>query len=111
MRDPDRSTSVTAPVRRFPRSHIEAPVLVLVGSPRLPDVTLDLSEGGLCVWTELPLRAGTLSGVRLGLPGSAVPVTTQVRVAWSDEDTMGLQFLAPTREVLTEVRRALGHRS
>jgi len=106
----DRSTSVSPVVRRFARVPIDALVLLLTGVPRAADYAFNISEGGLCVDTAAPLGPGTLTDARIALPRAPGPLDVMVRVAWSEEDSMGLQFLAPAPSFIELVRRALHRR-
>lgn len=111
QQETDRSTATSPAMRRFARAPIEAPLLLVTDEARGADRVVNLSEGGLCVATDQPLLPGTVSEARLELPTAPGPLDLTVRVAWSDEDAMGLQILTPPAPVLAELRRALHPRS
>lgn len=110
QQETDRSTSTSPAMRRFARVPIDAPLLLVTDEARGADRVVNLSEGGLCVATAQPLRPGAVSEARLELPAASGPLDLTVRVAWSDEDSMGLQILTPAPPVLAELRRAMHRR-
>jgi hypothetical protein len=57
------------------------------------------------VWSYAPLPIDTVLPARLLLPHVGEPVEVIIRVAWSEPDAMGLEFLAPDAAVAEAVDR------
>jgi len=56
-------------------------------------LTLNLSKGGVAIRTMSPLQQNAKVRVRFRLPGSALEIEAESRVAWSDRrGGMGVQF-------------------
>ena len=79
--------------RSGPRVVLAIPVSYRVDQTIATAVTLNIGAGGLAVRTMNPLRPPAKVHTRFRLPGSALDVEAQCRVAWSDPRVgMGLQF-------------------
>jgi len=79
--------------RSGPRVVLAIPVSYRVDRTIATAVTLNIGAGGLAVRTMNPLRPPAKVHTRFRLPGSALDVEAQCRVAWSDPRVgMGLQF-------------------
>ncbi len=79
--------------RSGPRVVLAIPVSYRVNQTVATAVTLNIGAGGLAVRTMNPLRPPDKVHTRFRLPGSALDVEAQCRVAWSDPRVgMGLQF-------------------
>ncbi len=79
--------------RSGPRVVLAIPVSYRVDRTIATAVTLNIGGGGLAVRTMNPLRPPAKVHTRFRLPGSALDVEAQCRVAWSDPRVgMGLQF-------------------
>ena len=79
--------------RSGPRVVLAIPVSYRVDQTIATAVTLNIGGGGLAVRTMNPLRPPAKVHTRFRLPGSALDVEAQCRVAWSDPRVgMGLQF-------------------
>ena len=79
--------------RAGPRVVLAIPVSYRVDQTIATAVTLNIGAGGLAVRTMNPLRPPAKVHTRFRLPGSALDVEAQCRVAWSDPRVgMGLQF-------------------
>ena len=79
--------------RSGPRVVLAIPVSYRVDQTIATAVTLNIGGGGLAVRTMSPLRPPAKVHTRFRLPGSALDVEAQCRVAWSDPRVgMGLQF-------------------
>ena len=79
--------------RSGPRVVLAIPVSYRVDRTIATAVTLNIGAGGLAVRTMNPLRPPDKVHTRFRLPGSALDVEAQCRVAWSDPRVgMGLQF-------------------
>ncbi len=79
--------------RRGPRVVLAIPVSYRVDRTLATATTLNIGAGGLAVRTMNPLRPPDKVHTRFRLPGSAMDIEAQCRVAWSDPRVgMGLQF-------------------
>ena len=79
--------------RSGPRVVLAISVSYRVGETIATAVTLNIGAGGLAVRTMNPLQPPDKVHTRFRLPGSALDVEAQCRVAWSDSRVgMGLQF-------------------
>ena len=79
--------------RSGPRVVLVIPVSYRVDRTLATAVTLNIGGGGLAVRTMNPLRPPAKVHTRFRLPGAALDVEAQCRVAWSDPRVgMGLQF-------------------
>ena len=79
--------------RNGPRVVVAVPVSYRVDQTIATAVTLNIGAGGLAVRTMSPLRPPDKVHTRFRLPGSALDIEAQCRVAWSDPRVgMGLQF-------------------
>ncbi len=79
--------------RSGPRVVLAIPVSYRVDQTIATAVTLNIGGGGLAVRTMNPLPPPAKVHTRFRLPGSALDVEAQCRVAWSDPRVgMGLQF-------------------
>ena len=79
--------------RSGPRVVLAIPVSYRVDQTIATAVTLNIGAGGLAVRTMNPLRPPDKVHTRFRLPGSALDIEAQCRVAWSDPRVgMGLQF-------------------
>ena len=79
--------------RGGPRVVLAIPVSYRVDRILATAVTLNIGAGGLAVRTMNPLRPPDKVHTRFRLPGAAMDVEAQCRVAWSDPRVgMGLQF-------------------
>ncbi len=79
--------------RSGPRVVLAIPISYRADRTIATAVTLNIGAGGLAVRTMNPLRPPDKVHTRFRLPGSALDVEAQCRVAWSDPRVgMGLQF-------------------
>jgi uncharacterized protein (TIGR02266 family) len=79
--------------RSSPRVGLGIPVQYRFGNTIAAALTLNLSRGGIGIRTTSPLDAGTRVRVRFRLPGGAVDIDAEGRVAWSHRRVgMGIQF-------------------
>jgi uncharacterized protein (TIGR02266 family) len=79
--------------RGSPRVVLGIPANYRFGNTIAAALTLNLSKGGVAIRTMSPLQQNAKIRVRFRLPGSALEIEAESRVAWSDRRVgMGLQF-------------------
>jgi uncharacterized protein (TIGR02266 family) len=79
--------------RGSPRVVLGIPANYRFGNTIAAALTLNLSKGGVAIRTMSPLQQNAKVRVRFRLPGSALEIEAESRVAWSDRRVgMGLQF-------------------
>jgi uncharacterized protein (TIGR02266 family) len=79
--------------RGSPRVVLGIPANYRFGNTIAAALTLNLSKGGVAIRTMSPLQQNAKIRVRFRLPGSALDIEAESRVAWSDRRVgMGLQF-------------------
>jgi hypothetical protein len=91
--------------RRYFRCPISLPITVLRRD--LPEVhcnTVDLSEGGMSLSTQVPLRPGEDVHVQFTIPGCTVPVLAESRVCWRKTGHLGLRFVGLSEESRSELQ-------
>jgi uncharacterized protein (TIGR02266 family) len=93
-----------AAMRRHHRRSVEVSFRVRdAGDPSQGDIlfdTVDLSQGGAFLRSDLLLEVGEIVDVTFGLPGEIRPIRARARVAWATRKQpnkggpgMGLQFI------------------
>jgi Tfp pilus assembly protein PilZ len=83
----DKRTSVRIVPRRAVTALLEDQDLVPVALARVADI----SEGGVCLWTDADLHAGDLLILQLSFPGELRPFQAAGRVVWTREGGEGAQ--------------------
>ena len=80
--------------RRYFRCPVEVPADVWKNdSEQIQCQTMNVSEGGVAVSTEVRLRPGALVGLQFTLPGQPTQITAESEICWYDERSRaGLQF-------------------
>lgn len=80
-------------------------VELLTLKPRAPERLFDLSEGGAGVLSQDPIPCGTLVLAVFRLPRETEVHDVIVRVAWTEGNAMGLEFLLPDERLIEAIRR------
>ncbi len=80
--------------RRYFRCPVEVPADVWKNDvEQIQCQTMNVSEGGVAVSTEVRLKPGALVGVQFTLPGQPTEITAESEICWYDERSRaGLQF-------------------
>lgn len=73
--------------RRFVRldTRLESSYAVLPAEKAKRAMTKDISGGGICLFAEKPLPAGTRLQVAMALPGREAPINFTAEVVWSEQ--------------------------
>jgi len=80
--------------RRYFRCPLQIPVGVSRHGERIRCESKNVSEGGLAVNTDVPLRPGGQVAVQFTLPGLPTEFHAETEICWYDEqNAAGLQFL------------------
>ncbi len=78
--------------RRSPRTPFNIRVQYATVDALFADFTRNINEGGLFIETSDPCPVDSVVGLDFELPGDTVPVRTQGRVVWVNDDGMGIEF-------------------
>jgi len=95
------------------RSHFRCPIQlkVTITSESLPEFLaagVNISEGGICVQTDVALRPGTKIRLLLTLPWMSAPIGLSGEVRWHDGGRyVGIQFLHLPPAVLRDLQQWL----
>jgi hypothetical protein len=84
-----------SPARRFERHSVELSVVCGSDAQRLADRVINLSSGGACVQTPVPLQPGTQHEFFFTVPDARFRDTTisiPATIAWTRPNAMGLRF-------------------
>ena len=98
------------------RRYFRCPVAVPadVRRPGLNDLrcqTLNISEGGMAMMMQVPLKSGQLVSVQFQLPDRPFQFAAQSFICWSDEQgQVGIQFASPSGEWKSELQEWLSQR-
>jgi len=72
---------------------------------------VNISEGGMAIISDAPLKPGIHVTVQFTIPGQATEFAAQSEVCWCDEKgRAGLRFLAPSSEQGSELKEWLARR-
>jgi Tfp pilus assembly protein PilZ len=85
------------------------------GEPFAYGAVANISEGGACVWTAAHFDVGQELTLRLSAAQQPQPLETPAAVVWGIEDPAkdpqthryGLQWVGPTSDHRTQIRRLL----
>ena len=97
--------------RRYFRCPIEIPAAICVpGKPAVHGKTLNISEGGVAIGTELLLKPGVPVKVQFTLPDREIQFDTDSTVCWSKEGYLGFQFNSLSPQLTSELQEWLSRR-
>lgn len=89
---------------RYHRAGVEIPVSVNgKGLPQADAQLVNLSQGGMCIYTDDPVEAAELLQVSFALPGTRSALKAQAQIAWRDQNgNVGMRFVKiPARQQRT----------
>lgn len=104
-------------VRAVPRSPMTVAFEEEGGEPIAYGAIANLSEGGVCVWTAAHFEVGQQLGVRLSGAREPQPLEAPALVVWEEVEgptesehahRYGLQWVAPTPDCRSQLRRLAG---
>jgi hypothetical protein len=99
---------VFSPARRHERFSVVLSVICRSTERGLADQVVNLSLGGACVKTPVPLPPGTRHRFAITVPDAklrASVVDVEAVVAWSADDAMGLRFAQKSHGIDDYLRR------
>lgn len=97
--------------RRYFRWPVEASAVI--SRPGMRDVSgrvMNISEGGIAIISQVPLKPCDEVQLQFVLPGHGFRFVTQAIVCWRKEGFLGMQFNNPPAEVKAELLEWLSHR-
>jgi hypothetical protein len=97
--------------RRYFRCPVAVPVAILrTALQTVHGHTVNLSEGGISIYTTTSLTPGDLVELQFILPGSEFQFVFESRVCWSKEQGIGLQFASFSRHRTAKLQEWLSRR-
>lgn len=90
------------PIRRSPRQWLNTSVQVFAGPSHFDGLGVNLSDGGMCLFTIANLPVGTQLEVEFRLPRSAEPVRYSGKVRHRALYLYGIQFESDAYGTLDE---------
>jgi hypothetical protein len=97
--------------RRYFRCPLSSLVTILrQNMPELRCRTVNISEGGMALSTNIPLSLGERVQIRFLLPGCKVPFAVESRICWLKADRLGVRFMSLSREHKSELQEWLARK-
>jgi CheY-like chemotaxis protein len=97
--------------RRYFRCPIEIPIAIYFpGKAAVQGKTLNVSEGGVAIATELMLKPGVQVKLKFTLPDGEIQFDSESTVCWSREGLLGFQFKSLSPRLTTELQDWLSRR-
>lgn len=94
-----REIYIGSEMRRFKRIPYESDIEIIAGDKREFSKTADISEGGVCLFTEIVLKTDSEIKINLALVKTEGAITSNARVAWIKKSHRGPHETAERHKV------------
>jgi len=97
--------------RRYFRCPVQTPATICRHAlPEIHGQTVNISEGGIGIATDVSIEPGVKVQVRFTLPGHESQFAVDAAVCWSKETYVGLQFTSLSAHLTSELQEWLSRR-
>jgi CheY-like chemotaxis protein len=97
--------------RRYFRCPIQTPATICRHAmPEIHGQSVNISEGGIAINTDVPIEPGAKVQVRFTLPDQKSQFAVEAAVCWSKETHVGLQFTSLSPHLTSELQEWLSRR-